>query len=41
MATLDLDQVRDRLRLITLRGYDRDQDLLAKLGARLASIDAR
>ena len=41
MATLDLDQVRDRLRLITLRGYDRDQDLLAKLGALIASIGAR
>ena len=41
MATLDLDQVRDRLRLITLRGYHRDQDLLAKLDTLIASIDAR
>ncbi len=40
MGSLDLAQVRDRLRLITQRGYHRDQDLLAKLQALVASMDA-
>jgi hypothetical protein len=40
MGALDLAQVRDRLRLITQRGYHRDQDLLAKLEALVASMDA-
>ncbi len=37
IAPIDLERVRERLRLITSRGYHRDQDLLAKLDALVAS----
>jgi predicted nucleotidyltransferase len=36
IAPIDLERVRERLRLITARGYHRDQDLLAKLDALVA-----
>ncbi len=37
VASIDLAHVRDRLRLITERGFHRDQDLLAKLDDLLAA----
>lgn len=40
-STLDLDAVRDDLRMITARGFHREQDLLAKLDLVLADARGR
>jgi hypothetical protein len=37
-TTLDVDAVRSNLRLITARGFHRDQDLLAKLESVLEAV---